>query len=275
MVKHFLWGVLFLKCGGTGTHIISGIKVARLSPLNVRGEVNLVGRLRDVHLDPLLHLVQGLRVRLVTDKGDGQTLGTEPSSPSNSVQVCVSVLRHVVVEHNVDSLNIHATAEQVGGNKNSLLEVLELLIPGQPLLLAHPPVDGDGGEVLLNQQLSQGHAALHRLDENNHLVELQHIKKLKQLPVLLRVLQLDIVLPQPVQGELGLIVDVHLHRVLHELLADWSDVLGEGGAEHHHLLLVGSSAENLLHVAPHIELLEHLVALVQDKVLQILQRKLL
>ena len=47
----------------------------------------------------------------------------------------------------------------------------------------------------------------------SHLVELQHIKKLEQLPVLLRVLQLDIVLPQPVQGELGLIVDVHLHRL--------------------------------------------------------------
>ena len=45
------------------------------------------------------------------------------------MQVCVSVLRHVVVEHNVDSLNVHATAEQVGGNQNSLLEVLELLVP--------------------------------------------------------------------------------------------------------------------------------------------------
>ena len=56
-------------------------------------------------------------------------MGISPSSPGNSVQVCVSVLRHVVVEDNVDALNIHATAEQVGGNKNSLLEVLELLIP--------------------------------------------------------------------------------------------------------------------------------------------------
>ena len=82
--------------------------------------------------------------------------------------------------------------------------------------------------------------------------------------------------------------------VLHELLADWSDVLREGGAEHHHLLLVGSRAENLLHVAPHVcnrarsgmvqdkkvekkltQLLEHLVALIQDEVLQVLQRKLL
>merc|ERR1712192_142431 len=76
------------------------------------------------------------------------------------------------------------------------LEVLELLVPGQSLLLAHSPVDGNCWEVLLNQKLRQGHATLHRLDEDDHLVELQHIEKLKEFPVLLRVLQLDIVLPQ-------------------------------------------------------------------------------
>ena len=42
-----------------------------LSPLDVAGEVDLVGQLSDVHLEPLLHLVQGLRVRLVTNEGDG------------------------------------------------------------------------------------------------------------------------------------------------------------------------------------------------------------
>ncbi len=40
--------------------------------------------------------------------------------------------------------------------------------------------------------------------------------------------------------------------ILHELLADGTDVLGEGGGEHHHLLLVGRVPEDLLHVAPHI-----------------------
>ena len=40
--------------------------------------------------------------------------------------------------------------------------------------------------------------------------------------------------------------------VLHELLADRSDVLRESSAEHHNLLLVGSSAENFLNIASHI-----------------------
>merc|ERR1719361_1316118 len=183
------------------------------SPLNVRGEIDLVRQLRDVHLKPLLHLIQGLSVRLVADEGDGQTLGTKPASPSNSVQVSVSVLWHVVVEDDVDALDVHSTPKQVGGDQNPLLEVLELLVPGQPLLLAHAPVDSDGGEVLLDQQLRQRHASLHGLDEDHHLVKLQHVKQLKELPVLLRVLQFDVVLPQPVQSELRLVVDVHLHRL--------------------------------------------------------------
>ena len=45
------------------------------------------------------------------------------------MQVSVSVLRHVVVEDNVDALNVHATTKQVGGDQNPLLEVLELLVP--------------------------------------------------------------------------------------------------------------------------------------------------
>ena len=36
------------------------------------------------------------------------------------MQVGVCVLGHVVVEDNVDTLDIHATTEQVGGNQDSL-----------------------------------------------------------------------------------------------------------------------------------------------------------
>ena len=51
------------------------------------------------------------------------------------------------------------------------------------------------------------------------LVELERIQQLEELAVLLRVLQLDVVLLQPVQCQLGLVVDVDLHGILHELLA--------------------------------------------------------
>ena len=47
------------------------------------------------------------------------------------VQVGVRVFRHVVVEDNVHSLNVHASSKQVGGDQDALLEVLELLVATQ------------------------------------------------------------------------------------------------------------------------------------------------
>ena len=55
-----------------------------------------------------------------------------PSPPPHPVQVGVRVLRHVVVEHDVDPLDVHASAEQVGGHQDSPLKVLELLVAGEP-----------------------------------------------------------------------------------------------------------------------------------------------
>ena len=45
----------------------------------------------------------------------------------------------------------------------------------------------------------------------NYLVELEDVEELEELPVLLSVLQLDVVLLQAVEGQLGLVVDVDFH----------------------------------------------------------------
>ena len=47
-------------------------------------------------------------------------LGSESAGASDSVEVGVRVLGHVVVEHDVDSLDVHASAEQVGGDQDTL-----------------------------------------------------------------------------------------------------------------------------------------------------------
>lgn len=48
------------------------------------------------------------------------------------MKVRVRILWHVVVEDDVDSLYVHASAKQVGGHQDTSLEVFELLVPGQP-----------------------------------------------------------------------------------------------------------------------------------------------
>ena len=50
------------------------------------------------------------------------------------MEVSVGVLGHVVVEHNVDTLNVDTTAKEVCGNKKTTLEVLEL---GETLNAVH------------------------------------------------------------------------------------------------------------------------------------------
>ena len=92
--------------------------------LDVGGEVDLVGQLGDVHLEPVLDLVEDLGVGLVRHERDGETLGAESTGPGHPVEVGVGVLGHVVVEHDVDALDVHAAAEQVRGDQDALENIM-------------------------------------------------------------------------------------------------------------------------------------------------------
>lgn len=48
------------------------------------------------------------------------------------VQIGVRVFRHVIVEDNIDSLDVHSSAKKVSGHQDPPLEVLELLIAREP-----------------------------------------------------------------------------------------------------------------------------------------------
>lgn len=48
------------------------------------------------------------------------------------MQIRVRVFGHIVIEHDVDTLNIHPAAEQIRSDQDALLEIFELLVTGQP-----------------------------------------------------------------------------------------------------------------------------------------------
>lgn len=98
------------------------------SSLDVSGDIDLFWELGDADVETVLYTVQSLGVVLVGDESDGQSLGSETSGTSDSVKVRVRILWHIVVEDDVDTLNVHSTSEQISGDENSLLEVLECLI---------------------------------------------------------------------------------------------------------------------------------------------------
>ena len=59
--------------------------------------------------------------------------------------------------------------------------------------------------------------------------------------------------------------------VLHKLTTHRTDLLAQRRTEHHDLFVVWRLLEDILDITAHVERLEHLVALVEDKVLALLQ----
>ncbi len=121
-----------------------------------------------------------------------------------------------------------------------------------PLFLADTRVHSNRGEVAFTQQLVEFGCTESTLDEDDDLIEFEAVEEVVEFTVLLGLVELDAVLLKTVESKLGLVVDIDLERVSHELLADGSNSLRECGAKHHHLLLSRGLSEDLLDVASHV-----------------------
>ena len=82
----------------------------------------------NLNLKSLLCLVQHLLILFGADEGDGKTFGAKSSRASDSMQVGVRVVRHIIVEYDVDLLNVDTSAEDLGGDQDTVLEGLESLV---------------------------------------------------------------------------------------------------------------------------------------------------
>ena len=186
------------------------------------------------------------------------------------MEVRIRIKRQVVVDGEVNSLNINTTSQDVSRNTDTLVEFFEFfeafdtiryiskekikrnVVESLPLFLAYTRVHRNTREVTLAEKLVKFIGAECALDENDDLVEFQVVQKLVQLPVLLGLVELDVVLQQTVKGQFCIIINVDLQRVLHKLLADGSNLLRQSGAKHHHLFLSRCSTENGLNITTHI-----------------------
>lgn len=65
------------------------------------------------------------------EKQERSVIYTTSSEVSHPVQIGVRIFWHVVVEDDVDSLDVHPSAKEVGCHQDPPLEVLELLIARQ------------------------------------------------------------------------------------------------------------------------------------------------
>ena len=90
----------------------------------MRGQENL----RQGDIEAGFDLLQGHLVLAAAHEGDAQALRTKPSSTTDTVEIRISFLRHVIVDSNVDTLDVNTTTEDVGSHTDALVEVLELLV---------------------------------------------------------------------------------------------------------------------------------------------------
>lgn len=86
------------------------------------------GCLRKGDFESLLNLLENLLVLLGAHKGDGKTLGTETTGTTDTVEVGAGIVGQIVVDGQVDSLNVDTTSEDISGDTDALLELLELLV---------------------------------------------------------------------------------------------------------------------------------------------------
>ena len=118
--------------------------------LTVAVHVNFSRHVCYVHFKPVLYQIQNLRIFLIRDECYGKALCSKSTSSGNlgqikkanikyppkqghdalthSMQVGVWVLRHVVVEDDVNPLNVHSSAKHVSSHQYSLTEILEWLV---------------------------------------------------------------------------------------------------------------------------------------------------
>lgn len=191
---------------------------------HVGGGVDLIGQGGDVDHKLGLDVVENGAILLGGDEGDGETLGTETTSTTDTVEVAVLISGHIVVDNNVDSLEVNTTTEEISGDHDTGLELLKVLVASDTVLLLQTGMNKDGREVALGEELVQSLGALDGAHKDDNLVELEGIEQVNQLAVLLVLLEVDVELLETVEGQLLTSVDINLQGLFLSLKQDRFEV---------------------------------------------------
>jgi len=193
---------------------------------HVRARVNTTLRIsRNLSFESLLDLLEHQLVLISADERDTETLGTETTSTTDTMEVRICVGWQVVVDGQVDAFDIDTSTEDVGGNADTLVEFFEFLVALDTLFLTNTRMHCNTGEVAFAEQFVELSSTESTLDEDDDLIELEAVKKIVELAVLLTFTELDRVLLKTVKGQLGFVIDEHFQRIPHELPADGSNLL--------------------------------------------------
>ena len=117
------------------------------------------------------------------------------------MQESVRIVRHVVVDDHVDSLDVDSPRKQIRRHDYPFFVLFELQEFFDALFLIHTRVDGDALQFHLVDEPVQLLGAIHPRHENNDLVVLYLVENDHEHLVFLLLFKFFVVLHQPGQGQ--------------------------------------------------------------------------
>jgi len=190
----------------------------------------------------LLDLVK-IKAVIISYKVDGKTQVTESSRSANPVKIGLTVLGEVEVDDDVYGLNVDTSGEEVGAHQIPACTVTEIVEHSVTMGLEHLGVDVEARIAELSNFLGKQFDSIHRVAENDGLVDLQLGEKCVQAMDLLSLFNERIVLGDTLQGEL--FHEVDLIRSVQEAVTEFFHREGEGGREKEDLTLAGQELDDL------------------------------
>lgn len=198
------------------------------------------------------------------DEVDGNTLSSESTSSTNSMDIVLLFEWELVVDDETNLLDIDTSGKKIGGDKNSGCSGSELLHNGVSLDLVHLSVHGRDCEVVLIHGLLELEDSLFGVAIDQSLIDIEvgvEIEEDLHLPLFL--LDGNVILTDTLEGKIfGL--DKNFLWVSHEMFGQSQDVVWHSGREKSNLDVSGQEFENLLNLLLESSG-EHLIGLVHDE----------
>lgn len=222
----------------------------------------------DLSLIVLLGFLEELSIA-GDDEVNGDTLSTETSGTTNSVDVRFSLEGEIVVDDQVDLVDIDTTGEHIGGDEDSGGTRSEGFHDEVTVLLGHFTVHGGDGHVLFSELSFEFFDSLLGVAVNDSLGNFDVVVKFNEgieLPVFS--VERDVELLDTVEGQV-VVLNEDNSGVSHELLGDFQNFRSHGGGEECDLDVVGELLEDLVDLILETSS-EHLIGFVEHEELELI-----
>jgi hypothetical protein len=180
------------------------------------------------------------------DEVDGNTLSTESTGSTNSMNVVLLFVWELVVNNKSNLLNINTSCKKIGGDENSGSTSSEFLHNGISLDLIHLTMHSRDSKIIFVHCLFQFKHSLFGVAIDKSLINIQVGVKIKEdfhLPLFF--LDSNVILTDTFKGEI-FTLDENLFWVSHEMFSESQDIVWHSGGEKSNLNVSGQELENIL-----------------------------